>query len=246
MFHVRCTLLGAWGTSRPHWLKGHKLGNWKRLVKARKTFREAKTEEERKINFRLGIDVAHDYTPPKRSIKAPKWLRDLRRQSEKAKSRLVPTTEAERLYLKYVEDRIHNPRDLAKATIVAKMWETSTDEMDINLAAKVLNSAWAHGAKLDASLFSVCIDACLRLELIEIAQYLVDNHRLLHFHAIHFDDVVRVRQAMKNANEEYGWTTDQLEENAPKIVKRYMDRLDTHLQALMEAEKAKAAKVAEG
>ena len=244
MFHVGCTLLGAWGTARPLWLKGHKIaGNWKRLVKAKQTVREAKADAERKINFRLGIDVPHDYVPPRKSIKAPKWLRDLRREA--FTPRLVPTTEAERLYVEYIDGRINHPSLLAKAADIAQIWEASMDEMDINLAAKVLNSAWAHGAKLDASLFSVCIGACLRLELLEVAQYLVDNHKLLNFSSVHFDDVVRVRQAMKSANEEYGWTTDQLEENAPKIIKRYMDRLDTHLQAMMEGENAKEAKVAD-
>uniref|UniRef100_A0A7S4G7H1 Uncharacterized protein n=1 Tax=Eutreptiella gymnastica TaxID=73025 RepID=A0A7S4G7H1_9EUGL len=222
MLHASLLRLSSWGSLRPKWLKGKTIPGpptaWRKLL--RKKDRQKRIEHERAVNWKLGIDVPSDYEHPEETIETPKWLRTLRRQ--KAYTRLTPVTESEHLYVDYVKKYVESPKDLGDSNDVRTIWAEVEDEHDVILASKVLNSASHHGAKLDAALFTVCIDACLRTDCLEVARFLVDNFKILGFHGVEFHDIVRVHEATPEME-------SKLIEAAPEPIREYMALVETEV-----------------
>lgn len=184
-----------------------------------------KIERERNINFELGVDAPPDYVPPPQSVRAPKWLRTLRGKAV-CYSRLVPSTEAESHYIAFIARRVDNPKAPSVTEDVEKMWQLVSDSDDVNLAAKLMNAAASAGAQLTPGVFTAAVDACLRTDELEVARYLLDNHKLMGFYAIEFADILRVREVTQDME-------CQLEEEAPENVKAYQEALDAHIATLL-------------
>eukprot|EP00667_Euglena_gracilis_P022602 EG_transcript_25226 len=224
----RCPrLLGAWGQSkRPMWLKGKAVkGDWRRLVKQK--YLKQWTEEERRVNQELlGADAPVDYVPPPNITETPKWLRDLRRRSFKTK--LQPTTEAERLFVQFDHWALEHPQAKATTEQVAEVWAACEDDMDLNLAAQVLHRGAMMGAKLTPALFTTCVEACCHTGQLDVARYLVDNYRLLGFRRVHLDDIVRIRRSTADA-------ASAREPKTPFVIRSSLKQEDSIVEKLVVA-----------
>jgi hypothetical protein len=223
MFAPTAGLLGRWGSKRLPWLKGKVVkGDWRRLV--RKTALKEWAEKERRINEELlGADAPLDYTPPPNVLRTPGWLRALRLRALKTK--LQPTTDAERLYVEFDSWAQDNPKGRATADQIAAVWAAANDREDLNVAAQVLQRGAILGARLTPDLFAACVDAALRTQQLDVARYLADNHRVLGFPRVAFDDLLRVHQETREM-------PSLREPKMPRVIAKDVKQIDDALRRL--------------